>query len=134
MQQYKVDNVYSDLQKWIRKTAGDINAAFRELSEVQNTITAGAVQTQAGAFSLVLGFNRITGASINDGVALPIPTGGAECIIRNDSGAAIKVWPHSGGAVDDGAVDAADTNTLADNKSRKYIAADGASWYTVSNS
>ena len=119
---------------WARNTAQAVNAYFRELSETNNAVTAGSTQTQAGATGLKLGFNRVTSASANDGVKLPFSEGGEECVIRNDSGAAIQIWPPSGSAIDDGSSNAVDGNTLADNAARTYKAMSSTDWYTVGNS
>jgi len=119
---------------WVRETALALNEVLRRSSTVNDTVTAGSTQTQAGATVLGMGLNRVTTASANDGVKFPLPGGGDECIIRNDSGATIKIWPQTSGKVDDGSADAVDANTLANNKSRAYRATDSTNWYTIGNS
>jgi len=119
---------------WVRETALALNEVLRRSSTVNDTVTAGSTQTQAGATVLGMGLNRVTTANANDGVKFPLPGSGDEVIIRNDSGAAIQIWPQSSGKVDDGSADAVDGNTLADNKSRTYRATDSTNWYTIGNS
>lgn len=131
---FNVEATVSDITTWVRKAAANINGALLELSSVTNTITAGSTQTQAGATALGLGFSRVTSASANDGVRLPQSSGGGSVTIRNDSGAAIKVWPPLGWKINDGTANAADTSTLADNAARQYQAIDVTNWYTVGNS
>jgi hypothetical protein len=131
---FNVEATVSDITTWVRRAAGSLNAALLELSSVTNTITAGSTQTQAGATALALGFSRVSSASANDGVRLPQSSGGGSVVIRNDSGAAIKVWPPLGSKINDGTANAADTSTIADNAARKYQAIDSTNWYTVGNS
>lgn len=133
-QRYRVSPTFSDINLWVRESASAINAFFREISETSDDLTAGTTQTQAGATALSSGINRITTATNNDGVRLPFAEAGGECVIRNDGGAAVQVWPHSGGKVDGGATNAVDSNTLADGSARIYRAMSQTEWYTIGNS
>lgn len=126
---YNVPSYSEGFVEYVRNVATVFNAFFAEVSNVQDNITAGSVQTQSGATPLVLGSNRVTSASVNDGVRLPLTTGGGECFIRNDSGAAIKVWPQSGGKINGGSANAADSSTLTTGSSRTYRAMDEENWY-----
>lgn len=130
-QRFEINRVGKDFTRWIRDTAVVVNGFFREVSNTNDNVTAGTTQTQAGATGLELGFNRVTTATSNDGVRLPLTTGGGECVIRNDGGAAIKVWPPTGMAIDDGSANAADANTLADGNARRYQAISETDWYTT---
>ena len=63
-------------------------------------VTATGSSTKpAGATPAVLiraGVNRITGS---DGVTLPNANAGSSCVLINDTGSTIKVWPPTGGAI-----------------------------------
>lgn len=100
---------------------------------VTNTITAGSTQTQAGATALTTTWNRISTGATNDGVALPAAAVGRLCYIRNDTGNAIQVWPNNGqdDTINDGAADAVDADTIANNATRLYVAATTNDWYSM---
>lgn len=133
-QRFEINRVGKNFTNWIRDTAVIVNNFFREVSNTNDNVTAGTPQTQAGATGLEHGFNRVTSASANDGVRLPLTSGGGEVIVRNDSGAAVKVWPPSGMSIDGGAANAADGNNLATGKTRHYEAMSATDWYTIGNS
>ena len=59
-------------------------------------VTATAASAQATAVELAAGVNRVTGS---DGVRLPNCEAGGSCIVVNDTGSSIKVWPPTGGAI-----------------------------------
>lgn len=59
-------------------------------------VTATTSSTQATAVQLAAGVNRVTGS---DGVRLPNCNAGSSCIVVNDTGSSIKVWPPTGGAI-----------------------------------
>lgn len=97
---------------------------------VTNSITAGSTQTQAGATALTTDLNRVTTVTTTgDGVKLPSAAAGLEITIINSGANALQVWPASGDAIDGGAADAVDSNTLAAGSSRKYLAVDATNWY-----
>lgn len=103
------------------------------IGSVTDAITAGTTQTQAGATALTSEINRVTVSAVNgDGVKLPTAVAGYEVLIINDDAAqTIQIWPASGDAIDGGAVDAADVNTLAAGAARRYITTDTTNWYTA---
>jgi len=103
------------------------------IKSVTDSITAGTTQTQAGATALTSEINRVTVSGTNgDGVKLPTAVAGYEVLIINDDAAqTIQIWPASGDAIDGGAADAADVNTLAAGSSRRYITTDTTNWYTA---
>lgn len=100
---------------------------------VTDSITAGSTQTQAGATALTTDINRVTVvATASDGVKLPTAAAGLEILIINDDSTdALQVWPNTSDAIDGGAADAVDSNTLAAGSSRRYIAVDATDWYTA---
>jgi hypothetical protein len=59
-------------------------------------VTATGSSTLATAVEIKAGVNRITGA---DGVRLPNANAGSSCVLVNDTGSPIKVWPPAGGAI-----------------------------------
>lgn len=124
---YNLPAYAESVTQYVREISTILNTFFAEVSSVQDSITAGSTQTQAGATPLVLGFNRVTSASANDGVRLPITSGGAESVVRNDSGATIKVWPHLSGKINGGTVNAAVTQ--ATGTTVDYRAIDETNWY-----
>ena len=115
-----MDNSTFVLRKRLRNTATD-------------SITAGSVQTQAGATALTTYINRITVSGTNgDGVKLPTALVGVEVLVMNDDAAqTIQIWPNTSDAIDGGAVDAVDPNALAAGASRLYVALDSTNWYTA---
>jgi hypothetical protein len=106
-------------------------------NSVTTGITAGSTQTQAGATALTSELNIVTVVGTDDdGVALPLAAAGRTCCIKNaDAAQRIKIWPTngSGDAIDGGAGDAADANTLAAGGVRTYKAYDGTNWITFSS-
>lgn len=133
-QKYRVSPTVTDIPKWVREAAQSLNSFLRESSDTNDGITAGTVQTQAGATALKLGTNRVSTANTNDGVLLPFSTGGGECVIRNDGGAAVKIWPQTGASIDGGSANAADSNVLPNGAARSYRAMSSTTWYTIGNS
>lgn len=59
-------------------------------------VTATTSGTQAIAILLKAGVNRVTGS---DSVLLPNCNAGSSCIVVNDTGSSIKVFPPVGGAI-----------------------------------
>ena len=59
-------------------------------------VTATTSSALATAVELAAGVNRVTGS---DGVRLPNCEAGGSCIVVNDTGSSIKVWPPTGGAI-----------------------------------
>jgi len=119
-------------------TTGDTTAAGLTLTgllkkSVTDTITAGATQTQAGATALTTDINRVTVvATASDGVKLPTAVAGLEILIVNDDSTdALQVWPDTGDAIDGGAANAVDANTLAAGSARRYITTDATNWFTA---
>lgn len=133
-QEFRLQSRFTDIAQWVRDSARDVNAFFRIFSNTQDGITAGTTQTQAGATGLEQGINRVSTATTNDGVRLPFGSAGDLCIVRNEGGAAIKIWPPSGYKIDSGTTNAADANTLADGSAREYRAISSTEWITTGNS
>lgn len=84
-------------------------------------ITAGTTQTQAGATAIASPVVLVTTGNANDGVILPSgsnPTNYGMCVIvKNLSAAALKVYPQSGGNINNasaaGTTDAAFAHTAS---------------------
>jgi len=103
------------------------------LVDSTDAITAGTTQTQAGATALTTGANRVTVSAVNlDGVKLPTAFAGARVLVMNkDAAQTIQIWPNTSDAIDGGAADAVDANSLAAGASREYVAMDATNWYTI---
>lgn len=112
---------------WNRDTAGKTNEVIRAFTNTNDNITAGTVQTQTGATGLQVGFNRVTTATANDGVRLPISVGGSPIWLRNDSGQTIDVYPPKGGSINGGSTNAA--VNLASGSTVTYVSF-GLDYYT----
>lgn len=85
--------------------------------------------TQATATVLTRAVNMVTGGSTNNGVILPAPIGGERVFVRNNLGVDIKVWPHSGGQINNGGTNA--SATLSASSSLEYVATSTTTWFTV---
>lgn len=109
------------------------DAELAAVNGATDSITAGSTQTQAGATALNGGFSRVTVvATDGDGVKLPTAIAGLAVEILNDDAAQnIQIWPNTDDAIDGGAVDAVDANTLAAGATRRYRAIDGVNWHTM---
>jgi hypothetical protein len=71
----------------------------------------------------------VTGGSTNNGVILPTPVGGERVFIRNNLGVDIKVYPQSGGQINNGGANIA--ATLSASSALEYIAASSTLWFTI---
>lgn len=86
-------------------------------------VTAGTVQTQAGATPLTGMFNAVTCANANDGVLAPSAGTAALVTIQNLGIVALKVYPPVGGSLNGGAVNAAVALTASKNAMLVYSSA-----------
>lgn len=94
------------------------------------TATAGTTQTQAGATALTAAINVVTTGNASDGVRLPADLGvGDKVVIVNVSGAALNVYPATGGAINGGSANAA--KALAANMSGLYVHLGSNNWGAV---
>lgn len=101
-------------------------------SDKTTGITAGTTQTQVGATALTTYLNIVgTCANANDGVKLPSASADLCCVVVNNGAAVCKVWPATGDAVGTGAVNAADSSTIAVGEKVHYWAKDATTWYRV---
>lgn len=93
-------------------------------------LTAGTTQTQGGATAMTASINEFsTVANTNDGGALPDDTAiGEQVMVVNNGANALKVWPASGDSINDGATDAADTETIAAGAYRIYTRQTATKW------
>lgn len=91
---------------------------------------AGAGADQAGATEIPSHYVSVTGADGTVGVKLKPPGNGRLCLIYNlHATAGLKVYPHSGGDINDGTQDAAiviEGKTLA-----VFWAVDGTTWAAI---
>lgn len=93
-------------------------------------VTAGTTQTQAGATALTGALNVVTTGTANDGVRLPADYGvGEQIVVANISGAALNVYPSTGGAINGGSANAA--KALAANMAGLYISTGNSNWVAV---
>ena len=94
------------------------------------TATAGTTQTQAGATPLTGAINYVTTGNASDGVLLPSNYAlGDMVFIINSSGAALNVYPGTGGKINNGSANAA--KALAANMSGLYISLGSNNWAAV---
>lgn len=85
--------------------------------------------TQANAAPIATGFTLVSGADATKGILLPAAAAGLTCVIKNNAGSVLKVWPASSDAIN---AIAADSNyVLAANTSTLLVAYDAVTWYSV---
>jgi hypothetical protein len=93
-------------------------------------VTAGTTQTQAGATALTGAINFVTTGNANDGVQLPSSYAlGDMVVVINSSGAALNVYPGTGGKINNGSADAA--KALAANMTGLYVSLGSNNWGAV---
>lgn len=108
-------------------TDGSVTIAALKMPVAAVTAT-GSVIGDAAALSK--GINVVTGADATKGVILPVTTGGDIVIIKNNTAAALKVWPQSGGAINALSTSAAFT-TAAALVSFVMYSTSATQWYTL---
>lgn len=82
------------------------------------------------AAALSSGINVVTGADATKGVILPVTTGGDVVIIKNNTAAALKVYPQSGGTINALSTSAA-LSTAAGLVSFIMYSTSATQWYTL---
>jgi hypothetical protein len=92
---------------------------------VGTVAAAGSDQTDAADLPIAP-FVAVTGANGTKGVILPPAGAGLEIKMHNVANAALKVYPHSGGDVNDGTQDAA--VTVAAKTQASFTCVDGVTW------
>ena len=93
-------------------------------------VTAGTVQTQAGATQLAGSISYVTTGNASDGVRLPVGIAVGDVIyVVNSSGVALNVYPNTGGKINNGSANAA--KALAANLSGAYISLGDENWGAV---
>jgi hypothetical protein len=104
-----------------------------DLVSSEDGITASVTQTQVGSRALTKRMNRIsTCANANDAVGLPTAIAGRTCGILNSGAQAAGVWPKTtGNAIDGGAANAVDANTLPAGSYREYHCFTTGTWRTL---
>jgi hypothetical protein len=91
---------------------------------------AAAGSTQGDGAALISGLNSVTGSDGAKGVVLPAAVVGTVVMVANTTSAQnLKVYPASGGTIDYGSANAA--QTLAGQKQRLYVADSGTQWYSI---
>jgi len=109
-----------------RSTYTDAEALAASYGSVETGITAGVVQTQAGATALTGHYCSVdTVATADDGVALPAAAAGRWCVVKNNTANICLVWPASGDDLGNG-VDAA--THLQPGQQAEWRAIDGTTW------
>ncbi len=99
---------------------------------LQNTITAGTTQTQAGATAITGPLARVTTcANANDGVKLPTCAAEVMITVMNLGATNLQVWPNTSDTVNGGSADAVDANVIPPDSSRTYLGLDATDWRAV---
>ncbi len=99
---------------------------------LQNTITAGTTQTQAGATAITGPLARVTTcANANDGVKLPTCAAEVMITVMNLGATNLQVWPNTSDTINGGSADAVDANVIPPNASRTYLGIDATDWRAV---
>jgi hypothetical protein len=99
---------------------------------LQNTITAGTTQTQAGATAITGPLARVTTcANANDGVKLPTCAAEVMITVMNLGATNLQVWPNTSDTVNGGSADAVDAYVVPPNTSRTYLGLDATDWRAV---
>ncbi len=113
--------------------SGDIGADGYIKRSRSTNITAGTVQTQAGATLLIKDINMVANVGTdNDGVKLPFASLGMIIRVVNlDSAQNLQIWPNTSDKIDSGASNAVDSNVLAPGGTRSYLAVSSSQWLTM---
>ena len=94
------------------------------------TVTAGTIQTQAGATALTGAINYVTTGNVNDGVKLPSNYAlGDMVMVCNSSGVSLNVYPGTDGKINNGSANAA--KALVANMTGLYISLGSNNWAAV---
>lgn len=94
---------------------------------VASATVAAAGTVQGDAAAITTGFTLVTG-STNAGVLLPAAAAGIMCIIKNNVGGNMKVWPATGDAIN--AIAANSALSMATLTCAVFTCYDGTTWYT----
>lgn len=95
---------------------------------LEDSITAGTTQTQAGATAFTKTINRITVcANASDAVKLPTAKGGRGIEVINDGAQSAAIWPASGDSIEGASVDAVGPSLAAAGRA-KFVARNGTDW------
>lgn len=94
----------------------------------KTTSLAAAGADQAGATELTGSHCSVSGANGSVGVRLPVPGSGRVVIVYNEHATnGLKIYPHSGGDINDGTPDAA--ITIEGKTMAIFRAADATTWW-----
>lgn len=100
-------------------------ADYRGTSAVTAVASAGSAQGDAAALSL--GANVVSGADGTKGVILPTPVAGDVVEVYSSVATnGLKIYPHSGGDINDGTGNAA--VTIEGKTFSRFVAVDGTTW------
>lgn len=107
--------------KLVNTIAGGVSALAARMmtggGDIDGAITATGSSSQANSYGLRATMNKVTAGGANTGVRLPSGVNaleaGDEIWVFNVSGAAVLVYPETGGQINDGAANA--SVSLADN-------------------
>ena len=93
--------------------------------------TVAASGTGSGDSPITTGFTMVTAANDTKAVTLPAAVAGLVCIVKNNAGADLKVFPASGDKINGGTATTGNL-LMADNTAVLFAAYDGTDWYSVS--
>jgi len=123
-----VNNLQRELLAQMAK-ASQAEAGWLEL---QNSITAGTTQTQAGAAAITGPLARVTTcANAGDGVKLPTCAAEVMVVVMNLGAENLQVWPNTSDTTNGGSANAVDANVIPPNSSRTYVGLDATDWRAV---
>jgi len=90
---------------------------------------AAAGSTQSNAAALSEGLNVVSAADGTKGVVLPTAVAGMVVIVKNTAGAALKIYPATGGTVN--ALSANAAYSITNLTSTLLVASSATQWYSV---
>ena len=123
-----VNNLQRELLAQMAK-ASQAEAGWLEL---QNSITAGTTQTQAGSAAITGPLARVTTcANAGDGVKLPTCAAEVMVVVMNLGAENLQVWPNTSDTTNGGSANAVDANVIPPNSSRTYVGLDATDWRAV---
>ncbi len=101
--------------------------------QLQTQTVALAGSSSGTAAALGAGFNYLTGADGAKGARLPVPSGnpngGDFVLIKNGVNNVAKLYPHSGGKIDDGSTDA--SVNIGSSNGTIFVSLDATNWYKI---
>lgn len=109
--------------------SGSLKASKAVVLGVGTVAAAGTNQGTAATIPSTAPFISVTAADATKGVILPVSVVGTEIAIHNVANATLKVYPPSGGDINDGSQDAA--LSIAAKTQARFVNVDGTTWSAV---